>query len=1128
MKKQQKRKRVVAAQQQYHAENGTATPHRRFFRKILDKFRLYFRRIFGIIKLHYSMLHHNFRGGRPGEGRMRFMQSNQAFIHDAARMLRERSDAGEVYVLYSDITHFHEINHAYGMAVGDEFLREMKQFLLTLPCVTLCERIFADVFLCLCFLNDGTSIADFVRTCDEQVQVFLDRQNVKYPACRIGASCGLCRVENGNVAGAIVGANAALKESQKQFAVKSVVYNQAMQDESQALHERQIEIFEAMREERVCFFLQPKVDLTTGNVIGAEALARYIDKNGEVVPPAQFLDLMEQNGTIVELDRLICRQVCAFLADRIARGLQVMPISVNLSRLQIQQPDAAELFHAITMDYHLPPKLLEFELTETLLVKDFTETKRLIDQLRAYGHWVSIDDFGSGYAGINIWKELDFDCIKLDRSFLDEATKSRNEALVPNLINIAQRLHIHTLCEGVETEEQCRYLLRLGCTVVQGYFFSKPLPPEELCKLCEEQGCKYPLPPSMRAEDPVPSGEDALLEPRNQSTKRRGTLLACVACALALCIGITGLLTLNRRRTNQEFVEMIVETMNAYTMSQREKTLAEIDTIESTLKALALLIQKDNSPEFISAYLAILNEESEDVRYMYMSREEYEQREQEGVLGDSDIEIVTRLEEGESVVTDITYSNRLGGIYCIGVGVPVMRNGEYLGAVRGIVNAEMLVSTDMYDPSQGELVAVFLTDSKGAILPARADNSVRSDQYMIDSWWINKIAPDISASIHEALLQENGAASSFRIGTFSGSPYYISVTDLKYNGWHLVTCLKADETEQRSRRIVQNTTQILVALLFMVLLVSVVIARLVQSVQRKLTMEEERYLLLERFADTVLFDYDCRRDTLRLTTNAKKLFRVHNVSITHFLDNLREVYVYAGDVDTLRHLLTGQTGEQGLGEVRVRLERPDREEYFWCLVQYQYIYKQGVLTSVLGKITDIDERMRHEDYLQRMSQTDGLTGLLNKTAAEQQVEDCLKSGREGLLFVLDIDDFKQINDQYGHSVGDLALRHLGDCMQRTFRSGDVLGRIGGDEMIAFMSGVDRAEIAQRKVDLLKRHLDVGLEAEFPPITVSVGVAQYPADGVSYPELFRAADMAMYAAKRDREQGFCFYSALPKQ
>ncbi|MEG2421634.1 MAG: EAL domain-containing protein [Oscillospiraceae bacterium] len=299
----------------------------------------------------------------------------------------------------------------------------------------------------------------------------------------------------------------------------------------------------ALEQEQFCFYLQPKVDLVTGAVIGAEALARRLDNSGEVICPDEFLPTLEETGLVVKLDLLILRQVCRLLADRLQHDLPVTPISVNLSRLHIRNPDTAKTIHEIASSCGIPAELLEFELTETILLDDFTGAQALTEQLHAYGYKISIDDFGAGYAGINIWQELDFDVLKLDKRFLsqDERLCYRNEALVPGIVDIGHRLGAKVLCEGVETRKQCEYLLRIGCTMVQGYYFSKPIPPEKFFAAYEETGGHYPVDFSPTDTDDL---RKMLPQPCAPEHRERQYARLVALSTLLLAMGILGIFCL--------------------------------------------------------------------------------------------------------------------------------------------------------------------------------------------------------------------------------------------------------------------------------------------------------------------------------------------------------------------------------------------------------------------------------------------------------------------------------------------------------------------------------------------------------------------------------------------------------
>ena len=214
---------------------------------------------------------------------------------------------------------------------------------------------------------------------------------------------------------------------------------------------------------------------------------------------------------------------------------------------------------------------------------------------------------------------------------------------------------------------------------------------------------------------------------------------------------------------------------------------------------------------------------------------------------------------------------------------------------------------------------------------------------------------------------------------------------------------------------------------------------------------------------------------------------------------------------------------RGLNEdrVRVHLTRPDAKEgeYFWCLIQYIYVFDHEKLASVIGKIIDIDEQKSREERLEIKAAMDGLTRLYNRASAEERIGRLLREDSCGTLILLDIDDFKTVNDRYGHDRGDEVLRTVAGCLRDAFRGDDVLGRIGGDEMLVYMRNSGEQEPAVRKLVEVQKRLNA-LPDGWPQITLSAGIARYPTDGNDYSGLFHAADQAMYKAKRSGKNRIC--------
>lgn len=1054
------------------------------------------------------------------------MITNDIFIQQASELIAHYGDDETYFIIFADITNFHTVNRIYGMQEGNALLQQVEDILSQWPNLRLCKRVFADYFLGLYALPKDTQIHEVLHDNDLKVQAFLDEWRKTHPACNLRAACGICEVNGNDITKIIDNANVARKIAKKGLFTKAIPYDKTMELQNMVQYESEKEIYAAMQEERFCFELQPKVNLTNGEMIGAEALVRLKGKHGELLYPKSFIKQIEKSRAILQLDQIIYRQVCIFLANRIQQHLPVMPISVNLSRLHIQDTTTADRLHQIALTYGIPSSLLEFELTETILLEELSGAKRLINQLRAYGYRICIDDYGSGYTGMNIWQELNFDCLKLDCVFLSEdpSKKERNEALVPNIINIAQRLHVQVICEGVETAQQCTYLFRMGCSIVQGYYFSKPLPPEELFEIYTKANKAFPLPASLL---PATIEEQVALEETQKSKqfnkkKTISYLLVVLLCTFFLGICITSVLLVNRNQTQQEFSGMVKENLNAYTDGQRESTILEIEGIKSTLDSMAVLFEENDDEAFIESYLLTLNQSSNDIFYAFDTLATYEEALRENSAPSGARQRLAQLRKGEAVVSDIIYSERLQGGYYIAIGVPVMKDGNFIGAVRGIIDAQTLISTELYNPAQGEIAAVFLTDGDSKILPVRKEGGKAVGQYLLDRMQNWGIDTKTMEEIKTAFLLDNDQANSVRIGVFDGAPYYISMTGLKYNDWHLVVCLKADKMLAHSQRIVQDTIIAIILLLIALLLVAIVIIFFIRKMQKKFSFDEKRYLLLERFSDTALFDYDVRSDTIRFTSNSAKLFRVYElIQKGGEAGQLNLIYVYASDQYLIRQLLEGDLVNTEK-EIRVRLLRPDTDDYFWSLIQYQYLYERGKFVSVIGKITDIDEYMRKEEHLSRLAERDGLTELFNKVTAERMCKEKLSQIHQGALYIVDVDDFKHINDQYGHAIGDATLQFIAECMRKTFHRGAILGRIGGDELSIFADDIIETKTAQKKAEQLQVQLRSCTKEGIPSIRISIGIAFAPKDGATYEELYRAADQALYAAKQNGKCQIFFY------
>lgn len=225
-------------------------------------------------------------------------------------------------------------------------------------------------------------------------------------------------------------------------------------------------------------YYQPKVNLITQEIIGMEALVRW-EKEGAILNPGQFVGILENSRSIMELDMYMLKQVCRDIKRWESMGIKIPRISVNLSRRNLQNENIVDEIAAILDEYHVDYKYVEIEVTETVDNDEFKNLADFIKKMKQRGIKVSIDDFGTGYSSLNLLRSLDADVLKIDRSFINLPSFSEtDELLVRSIVNLAKAYNMEVITEGVETNGQIKFLLEVGCRNVQGYFFDKPLTKE--------------------------------------------------------------------------------------------------------------------------------------------------------------------------------------------------------------------------------------------------------------------------------------------------------------------------------------------------------------------------------------------------------------------------------------------------------------------------------------------------------------------------------------------------------------------------------------------------------------------------------------------------------------------------
>ncbi len=398
------------------------------------------------------------------------------FYRTVRSLLSERTE--ELFALVRfDIDRFKMINNFYGVKEGDRVLQSIASELRKVSTVF-------DQFVYGRFENDIFAVympykEENIDLLVNALQINLKRVNKDY---NIKISCGVYIIKDDSLDvpemydRALLAAN-----SCKGKFTQSVAYYDNSMIESMRQEQFIIsEVNRAINEEQFEVYLQPKINLATDRSYGAEALVRWNHPDRGMISPGEFIPVYERNGIIGRLDQYMWRHVCKLLRRWIDEGKNPNPISVNVSRVNIYNPQLVKIFKKLITEYQIPAELLNLELTESAFMEDQDLIMETMSNLHKLGFKIMMDDFGSGYSSLNVLKDMEVDYLKVDMKFLqNKEFNGKGEKVLTSIIRMAKWLHLPSIVEGVETVEQVDFLKCIGCEYAQGYYYAKPLRIEE-------------------------------------------------------------------------------------------------------------------------------------------------------------------------------------------------------------------------------------------------------------------------------------------------------------------------------------------------------------------------------------------------------------------------------------------------------------------------------------------------------------------------------------------------------------------------------------------------------------------------------------------------------------------------
>ena len=400
-----------------------------------------------------------------------------AFLVKSDEILSENPDR-KYAVIYSDINQFKLINDNYGYRAGDRILVSLADILRTIGGNdSVVARITGDKFVALYPYEETDALTELVKSIVYKSKHIPREADDFY---KLTIAIGIYPVQPGDSAIIAVDcANIARKNVGDYHLCNYMYYDESMHNSMVEQKDIEDSMEDALQNHEFSVYYQPKFDITTGNVIGSEALVRW-SRHAGMIPPVRFIPLFEDNGFIVPLDYYVLDSVCASLRNRINTGQKVLPVSVNFSRVHLSTDVLPVVIKATLERYNIPPHLIEIEITESALAATEDYQISTLHEIRSLGCVLAMDDFGSGMSSLNTLRKLPFDVLKIDRDFLYSNSSSERERIVlSNVVRMAFDLNMRVICEGVETKEQEEFLKQIGCRYVQGFLYARPLPEEQ-------------------------------------------------------------------------------------------------------------------------------------------------------------------------------------------------------------------------------------------------------------------------------------------------------------------------------------------------------------------------------------------------------------------------------------------------------------------------------------------------------------------------------------------------------------------------------------------------------------------------------------------------------------------------
>ncbi len=602
--------------------------------------------------------------------------------------------------------------------------------------------------------------------------------------------------------------------------------------------------------------------------------------------------------------------------------------------------------------------------------------------------------------------------------------------------------------------------------------------------------------------------------------ERTGKLLGVLGtCCLIFIVLVSAIFAVQQSKLNEEYDTLIGNNLSAYTKNQKRQLNGKISDILSTMGAVAAVMDTNGlsaKEDWFGPFLNRIGDKNKGYHLEYLDMDEIRKELEKGDCWFTEQKVYQQLLQNGSTVSDHFRVDEEGKYY-FAVGIPVSKGGSVTGILQTEIPATILTSVTQESRMYKE-VSTFITARDGEIVYSKVPDFA-TDSSLFGILEERGISKDDENKVRDMLEKSRNTEITDKISLDKIS-YYVSVEKMDYNGWYIANFVSEDNVLVSSHTVYRNVLLTGMLLILLTIAVVSVVFVVLRKQQRARVMEQKRFAALSQFSDTVLFEYFCGQDVLEFTNNARDMLGLDTLRFEKFSHRLDNGSVHPDDREIVYRTLKEMPHSLDTRSIQLRVKGKEGR-YNWYSCHLKAIFdKKASASVVVGKLQDITEVKHREQRLMEISERDVLTNTYNKSAVGK-ISQRLKENAAGVLFMIDLDDFKSINDKWGHEVGDIVLKKVGEVLNKTFRSDDLVVRMGGDEFAVFLQGNVDSEMAEKKAALVLETIrDIQIQGAGRLVSASIGIAISPRDGCTFSQLYRAADTAMYRVKKSDKDGFC--------